>query len=88
MDSDWVQSLAFCLIGFAGGFAFCWYALGDIVERHVTRQVREANANKKKLQLERNGRDLPKRDDAAPGASRIHKVSTKRNLPNIRRIDR
>lgn len=87
MASEWWQILIYVYIGFASGAIFTWLVLADRVERHVTKMVRERETNLKKLQLERNGRTLPKREDSASGVSKIHKVTTRRNQPR-RRIDK
>ena len=61
-------------IGFLAGF----WLMHKRTIRQLERDFRQAEINRKKLQLERNGRMNPRRPDSASGASRIHKVHTRR----------
>jgi len=79
MPTDFVLALVFFLLGVLGGSVLTYLAAKDYLERKADQYFQEVSANRKRTQLERNGRSLPKRDDAAPGASRVHKITTRRN---------
>lgn len=75
----WYEAVAFFILGVIGGSILTYLIARDYLERKADEYMAEVSANKKRLQLERNNRALPRRDDAAPGASRVHKITTRRN---------
>ncbi|XBA13387.1 hypothetical protein SEA_XENIA2_60 [Gordonia phage Xenia2] len=71
---EWASVMAATLIGGAGGWCLGYSMKMDKIKAEMVREYQEQQEHRKKLQLERNGRMVPRRSDAAKGASRIHKA--------------
>ncbi|QFG13569.1 hypothetical protein PBI_LAMBO_60 [Gordonia phage Lambo] len=77
---EWFLALGFSAIGFIGGWCLGYAMKMDKIKEQMVQEYHEEQEHRKRLQLERNGRNVPKRPDAAPGASRVHSVKTGRNM--------
>ncbi|QXO13715.1 hypothetical protein SEA_DUMPTRUCK_61 [Gordonia phage DumpTruck] len=71
---EWWEALAFFAVGAGGGWCLGYAMKMDKLKEQMVREYHEQQEHRKKLQLERNGRMVPRRSDAAKGASRIHKA--------------
>ena len=76
------------LVGALGGAVLAVLVLKDRIEKQVKEEEQERSTNKKRMQLERNRRTLPRRDDAAPGASRVSQIQLGRNVKPRPRVKR
>lgn len=78
MNTEFITTAAAFLIGGAGGYLIGWRTKIDKAYDRALHDFRQAEANLKRIQMERNNRTTRRRDDAAPGSSKVHKIRTRR----------